>query len=129
MKKLILPLASLCLIFSISSCRETEKKADEITTEIEEIVIEAEKEVEKIVDTTKNAIEESVDGIKDAANEAVDGAKEVVDETTKKMGDAVKDVIETNSYIIFFKASPCEAFLLFNIFIFCLIIHFIASKY
>ncbi len=102
MKKLILSLASLCLIFSVYSCRETEKKADDAATEIEETVKEVkeevEKEVEEVVDSTKNAVEEAVDGVKDAANdaanEAVDGAKEVVDETAKKMGDAVKEVIE-----------------------------------
>ncbi|QNJ97882.1 hypothetical protein [Constantimarinum furrinae] len=63
MKKLVLSFASLCLVLSIYSCRETKEEKVEV-------------EVEEMADDTGDAIEDAVDdagdAIEDAANDVED---------------------------------------------------------
>ncbi|RMA57597.1 hypothetical protein [Ulvibacter antarcticus] len=70
MKKLILSLASLCLVLSIYSCRETteEKAADALENAVEDTQSNLEKAgdaIEEAVEDTGDAIEEGVQEVKD----------------------------------------------------------------
>lgn len=66
MKKLILTFASLCLIFSIYSCRETtEEKA-------EDAMEEAAQDVETNVEEAGDAIEEAAEEVEEEIDDATD---------------------------------------------------------
>ena len=63
MKKIFLSFAALCMVASVYSCRETEKKAEDAATEIEETVEETKEKVEDAADTVKEAAEEVADSL------------------------------------------------------------------
>ena len=50
MKKLFISFAALCLVASVYSCRETEKKADEMGDSIEETMEEVEEKTEEAME-------------------------------------------------------------------------------
>ena len=55
MKKLILAFASLCLVLSVYSCRETNKEKEEDA--VEETMEEVNVEVEKTMDEAEEAVD------------------------------------------------------------------------
>lgn len=61
MKKLFLTFASLCLVVSVYSCRETDKKAEDAADSVEEVMEDAGDAVEEAMDDAGDAIEEAVD--------------------------------------------------------------------
>lgn len=68
MKKLILSFASLCLVLSVYSCRETENKADDAATEAEQVM----EETPEVIEEATEAVEEATDSIQDAVEEAIE---------------------------------------------------------
>jgi len=64
MKKLFISFAALCLVASVYSCRETEKKADEMGDSIEETMEEAGDKMEEAMDTLAEKTEKTFDAAK-----------------------------------------------------------------
>ena len=72
MKKLFISFAALCLVASVYSCRETEKKAEDAMDATEEAVEEAMDATEDAMEETKDAMEEAVDSLGDAVEKTME---------------------------------------------------------
>jgi gas vesicle protein len=75
MKKLFVSLAALALVFAVSSCRETEKKADEMSEDVENVMEDAKEEAEEVMEET----EETVDSMANEVEEVVEEVEETVE--------------------------------------------------
>lgn len=63
MKKVILSFAALCLIVSVSSCRETEKKADEATESVEAVMDDTMEATEEVIEETTDTVTEVIEEV------------------------------------------------------------------
>jgi phosphate uptake regulator len=70
MKKLILTFASLCLVLSIYSCRET--KEEKVEVEVEEMADDAGDAMEEAGDAIEDAVDDTGDAMENAANDVED---------------------------------------------------------
>ena len=89
MKKVFLTFASVCLIASVYSCRETEQKADEAADAVEEVIEDATQATEEAADTAADVIEDAADATTDAMETATD-AVEKVSTDAKETADKMK---------------------------------------
>lgn len=64
MKKVILSFATLCLIVSVTSCRNTETKAEETTESVEAVMDDTMEATEEVIEATTDTITEAVEEVK-----------------------------------------------------------------
>ena len=79
MKKLFLTFASVCLIASVYSCRETEKKADEAVDGMEEVMDDATDAAEEAAEKAGDVMDDATDAVEDAAEKTGDALNEAGD--------------------------------------------------
>lgn len=68
MKKVFLSVLALAFVFSVTSCRETEKKTEEAEELILEEAQEVEEAIEEAVEEVEEAVEEAAESLEEAAN-------------------------------------------------------------